>query len=199
MRSNMRSIKSWGKGLNRPFPLFILLTSSIMTLADQTVKLPENPEGKIEYCDEVALDSADYQRLWDNAMSFLNSLSVPDRLTKEVETSEDLTVLSQQLGFYLFVKPALVRQVDGVILADISIQLMEDGYQYRIHNFRFIKYARNRFGEFVPASSKQYPLVLYYPDSKKKTWQAHCATIGLKMTDLKQNLNMQMKDLQKNQ
>lgn len=180
-------------------PLLIFLSILIFNLsqAGLAVTLPENHDGKIEYCDDITFDSADYQRLWDNAMAFLNSLSVPDRLSREVEISEDMTALSSQWGFYLYVKPSLVPQVDGVIIAEISIHLFEEGYQYRIHNFRFIKYARNRFGEFEPVSSKQYPLELYYPDNKKKTWQAHFVTIQGKMTDLQQDLNLHMHNLQK--
>jgi hypothetical protein len=113
---------------------------------------------------------------------------VPDQVTKEVQSNEQLTELNHHFGFYLYVKPTLTKQIDGIIMADITINVEEKKYQYTINNFRFIKYARNRFGQFVPKSSKKYPLELYYPDTKKKTWIAHFEEIHDKILELQQNL-----------
>jgi len=180
------------KALARHFLLIVLFNSISVYVFSQTVVLPENNEGKVEYYNPIETDSVDYFTLWDNARAFLGSLSVPDQLTKEVQSNEQLTELIHQFGFYLFIKPTLTKQIDGVVIADISISIEDTKYQYRINNIRFIKYARDRFGKFVPKSSRKYPIELYYPDSKKKTWEAHFADINIKIIKLQQNLEVKM-------
>lgn len=183
-----------GKVFIRPFLLLLLAAFIYLPISCQTFELPLNSQGKVEYIKTVESDSVDYYTLWDNAMTFLNSLSVPDQLTKEVMSNKQLTELKHQFGFYLYVKPTLTKQIDGVIIADIIVQVEKTKYQYRINNFRFIKYARNRFGQFVPKSSKRYPLELYYPDSKKKTWMAHFEEIDSKIPEIQQILEVKMSE-----
>lgn len=177
-----------GTACNRLFLVLILISFINYPGFGQTVALPVNDEGKVEYTNTVDTDSIDYFTLWNNAGEFLSSLTVPDQLTKEVQTNEDLTELRHQFGFYLIVKPALTKQVDGVMMADIMVKIIDSKYTYTISNFRFIKYARDRFGQFVPKSSKKYPLEKYYPDSKKKTWKAHFVEINDKIAKLQLNL-----------
>ena len=193
----MATIKK-GKGFSGPFLLFLFLNIFSFQIIGQTISLPENNEGKVEYRNEVDTDSLTYLTLWDNALKYLNTLSVPDQLTKEVQASEDLTELSHQFGFYLIVKPALTKQVDGVMMADISIKVEGSKYEYRINNFRFIKYARDRFGKFVPKSSKKYPLEKYYPDNDKKTWRAHFEALNSKIENISTDLEAKMAEIRKN-
>ena len=186
-----------GKALIRPFLIFLITTITVPAFG-QTVSLPVNNEGMVEYHNSVDTDSLTYLTLWDNAMKYLNTLSVPDQLTKEVEGNEDLTEFSHQYGFYLIVKPALTKQVDGVMMADISISVKDSKYEYRINNFRFIKYARDRYGMFVPKSSKKYPLEKYYPDNQKKAWKAHFETINSKIEKITTELEANMTGIRKN-
>ena len=164
----------------------------------QTISLPINSEGKVEYLNEVDTDSLTYLTLWENAVKYLNTLFVPDQLTKEAQANEDLTELSHQLGFYLIVKPALTKQVDGVMMADITINVEGSKYEYKINNFRFIKYARDRFGKFVPKSSKKYPLEKYYPENDNKTWRAHFEAINSKIENISTDLELNMIEIRKN-
>jgi hypothetical protein len=181
-----------GKAVAGSFLLIVLFNLIHVHVSSQPVVLPENSKGKVEYYNSVETDSVDYFTLWDKAIAFLDSLSVPDQLTREVQSNEQLTELTHQFGFYLFIKPTLTRQIDGVVIADISICIEDTMYQYRINNIRFIKYARDRFGKFVPKSSKTYPLELYYPDSKTKTWKAHFAEINGKIVKLQHKLEAKM-------
>lgn len=181
-----------GKVFSRPFHILFLTGFIHLSSSAQTVELPVNSEGKVEYFKAVQTDSIDYVTLWDNAMALLSSLSVPDQLTKEVQSNEQLTELEHQFGFYLYIKPTLTKQIDGIMMADITINVEEERYQYKINNFRFIKYARNRFGQFVPKSSKKYPIESYYPDSKKKSWKAHFNEINSKILKFQQNLELKM-------
>jgi hypothetical protein len=186
-----------GKAFIRPFLIIsFLYVFFYLPASGQTVELPLNGEGKVEYFRIVESDSLDYFTLWENATSFLNSLTVPDQLTKNVQTNEEFTELKHQFGFYLFVKPTLTKQIDGVIIADISMAVEDNTYQYQINNFKFVKYARNRFGQFVPTSSKTYPLELYYPDSRKKSWKAHFGEINTKMSLMQLKLEDKMMELQ---
>jgi len=187
-----------GKGLIRPSLLFLLLNLSSFPIIGQAVSLPENSEGTVEYHNSVDTDSLTYITLWDNTMKYLNTLSVPDQLTKEVQTNNDLTELSHQFGFYLIVKPALTKQVDGVIMADITIRIEDSKYDCRINNFRFIKYARDRYGMFVPKSSKKYPLEKYYPENQKKAWRAHFEAINSKVENIATDLEVNMIEIRKN-
>jgi hypothetical protein len=182
-----------GKALTGPFLIFlILIYSHYVTGQTETITLPVNDQGLVEYTRSVDTDSLTYLTLWDNAIKYLNTLSVPDQLTKDVQVNENLTAMSHQFGFYLIVKPALTKQVDGVVIADIKISVKDSKYEYTINNFKFIKYARNRFGVFVPKSSKKYPLEKYYPDNKKKTWIAHFEAINNKMEKLTTELGVKM-------
>lgn len=187
-----------GKAFSRPFLLILFLNLFSFQVIAQSVILPVNEEGEVEYRNEVDTDSLTYLTLWDNALEYLNTLSVPDQLTKEVVASKDLTELSHQFGFYLIVKPALTKQVDGVMMADITIKVEGSKYEYKINNFRFIKYARNRFGKFVPKSSKKYPLEKYYPGNDKKTWRAHFETINSKIENISTDLELNMTEMRKN-
>ena len=186
-----------GKALIRPFLIFFISIFTIPVFG-QAISLPVNNEGKVEYHNSVDIDSLTYLTLWDNAMKYLNTLSVPDQLTKEVMVNEDLTKLSHQFGFYLIVKPALTKQVDGVMMADILISVNDSKYEYTINNFKFIKYARDRYGMFVPKSSKKYPLEKYYPDNKKKTWNAHFEAISSKIEKLATDLGGKMIEIRNN-
>jgi hypothetical protein len=112
--------KGKGKAPTGPFLIFLIMSFSHY-LAGQTVSLPVNDEGIVEYTRSVDTDSLTYLTLWDNAMKYLNTLSVPDQLTKDVQVNEDLTEISHQFGFYLIVKPALTKQVDGVMMAGLKI------------------------------------------------------------------------------
>ena len=152
----------------------------------------------VEYAGSVDTDSLTYLTLWDNALEYLSTLSVPDQLTKDVQVNENLTEMSHQFGFYLIVKPALTKQVDGVMMADIIISVNDSEYEYTINNFKFIKYARDRFGVFVPKSSKKYPLEKYYPDNKKKTWIAHFGTINSKIEKITTELGAKMTEIRNN-
>lgn len=186
-----------GKALARSFLIFIITISSVPVFG-QTVSLPVNNEGKVEYRKSMDTDSLTYLTLWDNAMIYLNTMSVPDQLTKDVQVNEDLTELSHQFGFYLIVKPALTKQVDGVMMADILISVKDSKYEYTINNFRFIKYARDRYGMFVPKSSKKYPLEKYYPENQKKVWTAHFETINSKIEKITTDLEGNMTYIRKN-
>lgn len=187
-----------GKAFSRPFLLILFLNLFSFQVIAQSVILPVNEEGEVEYRNEVDTDSLTYLTLWDNALEYLNTLSVPDQLTKEVVASKDLTELSHQFGFYLIVKPALTKQVDGVMMADITIKVEGSKYEYVINNFRFIKYARDRYGKFVPKSSKKYPLEKYYPENDKKIWRTHFDTINSKIDNIAANLELNMTEIRKN-
>ena len=186
-----------GKALTRPFLIFLISTFS-HHIVGQTVALPVNDKGKVEYTKSVETDTLTYLTLWDNAIEYLNTLSVPDQLKKDVEVNQTLTAMNHQLGFYLIVKPALTKQVDGVMMADISISVNDSKYEYTINNFRFIKYARDRYGMFVPKSSKKYPLEKYYPDNKKKTWMAHFEAINSKIEKITTDLEVKMTEIRNN-
>lgn len=186
-----------GKAFSRPFLIFLIMSFSHYG-AGQSIALPVSDEGMVEYTRSVDIDSRTSLTLWDNAMKYLNTLSVPDQLTKEVQVNESLTTMSHQLGFYLIVKPALTKQVDGVMMADIKITVNDSKYEYTINNFKFIKYERNRFGLFVPKSSKKYPLEKYYPDNKKKTWITHYETINSKIEKLTADLEAKMAEIRNN-
>jgi hypothetical protein len=185
-----------GKALIGSFLIFLILVFSNY-VTGQTPTLPVNGEGMVEYTGLIDTDSLSYLTLWDNAMKYLNTLSVPDQLTKDVQVNEKLTEMSHQFGFYLIVKPALTKQVDGVMMADIIIGVKDSKYEYTINNFRFIKYARDRYGVFVPKSSKKYPLEKYYPGNKKKTWQAHFEAIDSKIEKLTTDLEGKMIEIRK--
>jgi hypothetical protein len=178
-------------------PLLICILSIIISFPDigQTVSLPENSDGKVEYCNSIETDSIGYFYLWNNAERFLSTLSIPGKLKKEARANENLTELSHQFGFYLFSKPALTRQIDGVIIADINIKVLDTKYEYRINNFKYIKYARDRFGRFVPKNSKRYPLERYYLDNKEKKWKTHISEIDSKMINMTGKLEKEMIEL----
>lgn len=186
-----------GKAFPGPFLLHIILLLNAPALMAQTGVLPVNESGKVSYQGSIPVDSATYLVLWDRATKFLNTLSVPDQIHKEAESNAALTELFRQFGFYLYVKPGLTRQIDGVVIADIHLGISEKGYAYRIDNYTFIKYARNRFGNFTPKTSRRYPLESYYPDSKKKSWETHFETINVKMTDLIGKLEENMRNKHK--
>ena len=101
-------------------------------------------------------------------------------------------------GFYLYKKSALTKQIDGVIIADLTINVEESKYQYQINNFRFIQYARNRFGQFVPKSSRKYALEKYYPDNQGKTWRGHFEAINVKIEKMATDLEVNMYEMRKN-
>lgn len=186
-----------GKALIRPFLIFFISTYAHY-ITGQTVTFPTNEEGMVEYTRFVDTDTLTYLTLWDNAMKYLSTLSVPDQLTKDVQVNENMTEMSHQFGYYLIIKPALTKQVDGVMMADIKINVKDSKYEYTINNFRFIKYARDRYGVFVPKSSKKYPLEKYYPDNKKKTWIAHFEAINSKMEKLTADLEAKMIEIRNN-
>jgi len=181
-----------GKALRWPSLLYIFAHFIHLTVAGQAVILPVDTEGKVEYHESVISDHSDYCTLWKNAIGFLSTLSVPDQLNREARINEEMSELNQQTGFYLFTKPGLTKQIDGVMVVDITLKIEEGKYNYRIHNFRFIKYARDRFGKFSPESSKKYALELYYPDSKKRSWKTHFEEINSKILELEQKMNAKL-------
>lgn len=187
-----------GKAWIRPF-LFLILVSLIhLSLDGATESLPVDLNGKVEYKGTIYSDFSPYPDLSNHIVTFLNTLSVPDQLSAEAETSADKQTFKHQVGFYLYQKPALTWQIDGVIIADITVKIVEGKLDYRIHNFRFIDYARNRLGKFTPKSTKKYPLELYYPDSKNKTWQIHFVEIDRIISELEQKMKADLVSLRKN-
>jgi hypothetical protein len=197
MLFNCKATTGKGRALAGPFLIFLAMIFSHY-VASQTVSLPLNNEGMVEYAKSVDSDSLTYLTLWDNAMNYLSALTVPDQLTKDIQVNQNLTEMSHQFGFYLIVKPALTKQVDGVMMADIKISVNDSKYEYTINNFRFIKYARDRYGVFVPKSSKKYPLEKYYPDNKKKTWQAHFEAIDSKIEKMTTDLEEKIIEIRNN-
>jgi hypothetical protein len=111
-----------GKAFKRSFLILIAL-SFHRSGQGQTVKLPQNSNGNVEYYHAVETDSIPYPVLWDKAIEFLRALSVPGQLTKEVRSNENLTELVHEFGFYLYMKPALTKQIGGVLMADISVKI----------------------------------------------------------------------------
>lgn len=194
MLFNCKATTGRGKAFTGPFLIF-LISAFTHYVNGQTVSLPVNDEDRVEYTKSVDTDSLTYLTLWDNAMKYLSALTVPDQLMKDVQVNEGLTEMSQQFGFYLIVKPALTKQVDGVLMADIMISVNDSKYKYTINNFRFIKYARDRYGVFVPKSSKKYPLEKYYPGNKNKTWKAHFDTINSKIEKMTIDLGEKMTEI----
>jgi len=192
MHFNCMAIINHRKAFDKPFLLFILLIFVYSPNIGQTALLPVDDNGKVEYFNSVETDSIDYHTLWDNAGEFLSTLSVTGQLKKEVQANENLSELTHQFGFYLFVKPTLTKQIDGIMIADITIKINDSQYMYYINNFKFIKYARDRFGQFAPKSSKRYPLELYYPDNTKKTWKTHYAEINGKIIEIQQKIEAKM-------
>jgi hypothetical protein len=186
-----------GKAFTRPFLVFLIMACPNY-VNSQTISLPVNDQGMVEYARSVDTDSLTYLTLWDNAIKYLNTLSVPDQLKKDVQVNENLTAMSHQFGFYLIIKPALTKQVDGVMLADIKISVSDSEYEYKINNFKFIKYERNRFGVFVPKSSKKYPLEKYYPDNKNKAWKTHFEAINGKIEKITTELEVKMVEIRNN-
>jgi hypothetical protein len=187
-----------GKALSRPFLSLILVNLMHLSMAGAAESLPVDLNGKVEYKGTIYSDISHYPDLSNHIVAFLNTLSVPDQLTAEVEASADKQTFKHQVGFYLYQKPALTWQIDGVILADVTVKINEGKLDYCIHNFRFINYTRNRLGKFTPKSTKKYPLELYYPGSKNKTWQIHFVEIDRKISDLEQKMRVDLVSLRKN-
>ncbi|GGH00507.1 DUF4468 domain-containing protein [Mucilaginibacter phyllosphaerae] len=121
--------------------------------------------------DKPAL-SADtlYNRAWNFAVKF-NPAVKPGKgkADNTLNTSSKLIVYS---GI------SLVRKEGGEIAYTINIQTKDQKYRYRISNFIFTPYQRNRFGNMVPVPGIEIPLEKLAAKYGKKETENYLNQIG---------------------
>jgi len=139
----------------------------------------------------IRFDAADHSRVWDTALKFANDLKYPERMENQPESDKLNGQIHANFGFYLYQQTAFLKQVDGVITAEVDIQVKDDFILAAIHDIYFIDYARDRYGKFSPKTSRKFALPeLKEKKKNNKIWQEHFITID-------ENLNQLLNELQK--
>ncbi|MCO5935211.1 DUF4468 domain-containing protein [Mucilaginibacter sp. RB4R14] len=91
-----------------------------------------------------------YKRAWAFAAAF-------NRLAKPAKGQVENT-LNTSGKLLVYTGVSLMRKEGGEISYTLNIQTKEDRYRYRISNFVFKPYQRDRFGNMVPIPGVEVPL-----------------------------------------
>lgn len=163
-----------------------------MTGYSQDSIFPE-VEGRIVYSKRIVSDSLNTVALWQNALDYLESLELMDKVKgQEIVIDNVDKVASAHQEFYLFKKGVITKQIEGVVKASVSIQIVSGGFEYSIDSILYQAYARNRYGKYAPKSSKKYSLESIYEIKSSKEWMRHFNSINGKIEEIMSNLEAKM-------
>ncbi|QHS57392.1 DUF4468 domain-containing protein [Mucilaginibacter sp. 14171R-50] len=111
-----------------------------------------------------------YQRAWDFAAGF-NRAITPAKGKAE-------NTLNTSGKFMVYSGSSLVRKEAGQITYAINIQTKDLRYRYRISNFVFTPYQRDRFGNMVPIPGIEVPLEKMADKYNKKDVGSYLDQVG---------------------
>jgi hypothetical protein len=134
------------------FSLLCLLCVQIASAQKDSLQVDEgNNYVYYQVTDKPGL-SADtlYIRAWNFATAF-NTANKPAK-------GKDARTLNTSGKFIVYSGTSLVRKESGEISYTINIQTKDQRYRYRISNFVFTPYQRDRFGNMIPIPGIEVPL-----------------------------------------
>ncbi|MBS0000513.1 MAG: hypothetical protein KFF73_16150 [Cyclobacteriaceae bacterium] len=143
-----------------------------------------------EYISRIQFNAAELERVWETAEAFASRLKFPEKVDNRADIDDLKQTINARFGFYLYQQTAFLKQVDGVIQAELEIIFEGDRVTAAVRNVRFIDYARDRYGKFSPRSSKKYALEDLREKRNDEIWQGHFTTID-------ENMMMLLSDLEK--
>ncbi|MDQ7950046.1 MAG: hypothetical protein REI78_14645 [Pedobacter sp.] len=134
--------------------VFCLLSSTVLSKAQQDTVLPIDEQGKLIYYELVHTDQVSKDSLKNRAVRFLNKKDTGLKLKSVLGDTA-----TEASGKFVISKTLLVMShPSGEVLYQFHVEYKEGKYRFWMTNFLFIPYQRDRYGNFVAASSVGMPL-----------------------------------------
>jgi hypothetical protein len=146
------------------------------------------------YVSRIYFTEPERLKVWTKAGEFAAELKLPEKIENTPVIDELNKKINAMFGFYLYKQTAFLKQVDGVITAELKILIEEEKMVAIIDNIYFVDYARNRYGKFSPKSSRKYSYEEIMKKQKDMIWQDHLSTIDEKMNLLLIELQKSVND-----
>lgn len=132
--------------------LFFLLLIGVKSLA-QEVKLPLDERGKLIYYEVVDKPGTSIQALQTRASRFFKGNKDVRLITGHADSTWTAS------GKFIINKTAFVlSHPSGEVLYQFYIDFKADKYRFWLTDFNFIPYQRDRYSNFVPATTIGIPL-----------------------------------------
>ncbi len=139
---------------------------------------PADTSGKIVYWSTVKNEKHEKDIPWDQLMPVVEKHRVQTK-QKQVLVIDSLHgTLNCLIGFYLYRESAFLKQVEGLVLADLKLKVGREAYISIISDIRLIDYTRDRYGKFSPGTSRKHPLEKLDLKRKSMKWKAYFITIN---------------------
>ncbi|NJN24629.1 MAG: DUF4468 domain-containing protein [Cyclobacteriaceae bacterium] len=170
---------------------FLLICLSHSAFAQQNVFYLD--EDKRYYLSEVEeLPEMTLDQLFINAHAFMNSIQAEQAQYDAVPQSDTLKAIKTRGSFTVYNFGSLKKHIDGVVSYHLIIEMKAGKYRYKINEFYFTPYARNRYGKFVPLSGKVISLETKPSKLNNKNWNYYKVQVLQKSHQLIQHLHESM-------
>ena len=172
--------------------IFILLYIFATPVFAQNVDFQLNEIGKYEFTDVVELKGMDKDQLYAQGEKFMKKIKVLHSREKNFKPDKANYQIANRGSFYVYRLGSVKKGIAGAVEYDITLDFKDDKYRYRITNFRFNEYKKNRYGKYEPVKGKYTPLEVEASSLNKKEWDKQKEVVYEKSIDLIQNLNGEM-------
>jgi ribosomal protein S3AE len=175
--------------------LVCLLWAHLALAQKDSLQLDEN--NKYVYYRVVEKPGTTADTLYKRAIVFASKFNSP---TKPVKGKADNT-LNTSGKVLLYTGSSLMKKEGGEVTYTINIQTKDNKYRYRISNFVFTPYQRDRFGNMVPIPGIEIPLDKVQANYNKKDSDdylnqvgAFCINASVKLVQVMENLSLIKKE-----
>ncbi len=154
--------------------------------------LPVDETGFITFTEVVPVKGASEEVLFNNALSYLQSL-VDDhkKLKKGPYVNEDSTEVYLPLAFTVY-HDFPVHSPHGLIKYQLTVSVKDGRYRYLATGFTFHYLERNRYGRFVEVKGKSKPLENPVFKGNQKLWEQHKQQTADKLAQVTEMLKANM-------
>jgi len=152
--------------------LFLLMLSSAIAQNKKTgEELEKDERGKYIHYEIVTGSSVSVDSLIYRAHSFF-------KLKKMTPVKSDSALLEQNGKFVISKTAFVLSHPSGELLYKLAFEIKSSKYRFWLTDFMFIPYQRDRYGNFVPSTTKGVPLETSPGKLNAGEWSSYVSNAG---------------------
>lgn len=164
------------------WPCFVFLLIPFFSFAQNS-----GETDLLEFYAIIDVDSLDKKELFRNASEFLE-----DKENCKFEPDSVQLSIQAQCGFWVY-KNKFFKSIDGNINYQLSIDVKDHKYRYKISDFIYYQYARDRYGKYELVKNSAIPLNKNQKNAKG-AYDKHKDSIDERIEGLLKELKNEMKE-----
>ena len=172
--------------------VFCIVSLVVSFATTQAQTLPVDESGKISFLEVVVTDSMPKEKLFNNGVRWLKSLSNPEeKFTLSAIDSSNQKV-NGLFEFQVFQQTGMLRKMTGAISCKLSIETKDNKYRYAFSDFVYHYYTQNRNYKMEKTGKTK---LLEEPEAAgwQKLWEKHKQTTFAKVTAMTTAMNTELK------